>query len=34
MLDGLDFARMTMSQICAHLKKSCCPALKELEKQI
>jgi hypothetical protein len=33
MLDGVDFDRMNMSEICAHLKKSCCPALNELVKQ-
>jgi hypothetical protein len=32
MLDGVDFDRMNMGEICSHLKKSCCPALKELIK--
>jgi hypothetical protein len=32
MLDGIDFDRMSMMAICEHLKKSCCPALKELIK--
>jgi hypothetical protein len=33
MLDGVDFDKMTMANMCMYLKKSCCPALKDLVKQ-
>jgi hypothetical protein len=33
MLDSVDFDTMNMAELCMHLKKSCCPALKELIKQ-
>jgi hypothetical protein len=33
MLDGVDINQMNMMQMCDYLKKSCCPALKELVKQ-
>jgi hypothetical protein len=33
MLDGVHFDSMNMEEVCRYLKKSCCPALKELIKQ-
>jgi hypothetical protein len=33
MLDTIDLHAMTFDEICNHLRKSCCPALKELVKE-
>jgi len=33
MLDGVELEKMNMSEICHHLKKSCCPALQDIIKQ-
>jgi hypothetical protein len=32
MLDGVNFDKMNMDEMCDYLKKSCCPALKEIIK--
>jgi len=34
MLDDIDISKSSISEICQHLKKSCCPALKEIIKQV
>jgi hypothetical protein len=30
MLDDLDISKLTVKEICIHLKRSCCPALKAI----
>jgi len=32
MLDDIDVKKLSIKEICIHLKKSCCPALKEIIK--
>jgi hypothetical protein len=34
MLDDIDISKLTILEICEHLKKSCCPALKQIIKQV
>jgi len=34
MLDKIDLHNNSVKEICIYLKKSCCPALKELIKEI
>ena len=33
MLDNIDLHKLNMEQMCEYLRKSCCPALKEIIKQ-
>jgi hypothetical protein len=32
MLDDIDVKKLSINDICIHLKKSCCPALKDIIK--
>jgi hypothetical protein len=32
MLDEIDVKKLSINDICIHLKKSCCPALKDIIK--
>lgn len=34
MLDDYDVTNLTIHEICEYLKKSCCPALKEIIRQV
>jgi hypothetical protein len=34
MLDDIDVKKMPYKDICIHLKKSCCPALKDMIKDL
>ena len=34
MLDDLDMSNLSIHEICDHLKKSCCPALKDIIRQV
>lgn len=34
MLDDIDVSKLSIDDICAHLRKSCCPALKEIVKHV